>query len=68
MDRPAPQSRLIAALVGGIAVVSLRLQWDMLAFSPGLEPFGARMWVFVSFFTILTNTVVAGHLLAHALG
>jgi len=57
--------RLAALAVGFLAMAALRAQFDALETVPALGP---RLWFLAQFFTVLTNLLVAGHMLAVAWG
>ena len=57
-------ARLSALVLGFIGLAALRGQYDLLLVE-GLLP---RLWVLAGFFTILTNALLTGHLLAIANG
>ncbi len=56
--------RLLALVLGALALAALRTQFDVM---PPAD-LGAKLWRLAGFFTILTNVLVAGHMLAIAQG
>lgn len=58
-------ARICAVLLAALALAALRLQFDVLR--PG-QPAAARLWLMAGYFTVLTNALVAAHLLAVAMG
>ncbi len=62
-----PLQRLAALGVATLAMAALRAQYDTLQDAPGLGAFQDRLWRMAGFFTILTNALVAVHMLAVAL-
>lgn len=57
-------ARLSALVLGFVGLAALRGQYDLLIVE-GLLP---RLWILAGFFTILTNALLTGHLLAIANG
>jgi hypothetical protein len=51
-----------------IVVLTIALQFALNGAKPGLEPWGARAWDLMRYFTILTCTLVALVMLAESLG
>lgn len=62
-DRSPPLYRLAALAVAILAMAALRAQFD------SMEALGPadRLWQMAGYFTVLTNALVAGHMLAVAL-
>lgn len=67
LDRPrTPVSERLAALaVATLALASLRAQFD--AMDPAAGSVAQRLWAMAGYFTILTNALVAAHMLLVAL-
>ena len=65
--RTPPPERLAALAVATLAMAALRAQYDALGEVPGLGAFQDRLWHMAGYFTILTNGLVAVHLLAVAM-
>ncbi len=60
--------RFSAALVAGLTVISLRLQFDVLRAAQPDLPVSAAVWIMAGYFTVLTNTLVAASMMATAWG
>ena len=61
---PLP-ARLTALALAILALAALWLQFDVMRVPPGVM---ARLWLMAGYFTVLTNALIALHLLAVALG
>lgn len=61
---PVPE-RLAALAVATLAMAALRAQFD--AMGPDAGSAGVRLWAMAGYFTILTNALVAAHMLLVAL-
>lgn len=61
-------SRLVALLIGTLALASLRGQFDALAGPLAFAPLADKLWFLAGYFTILTNLGVAGLMFAVARG
>lgn len=60
--------RATAGVIGFAALAAIVVQFALNGARPGLEPWGARVWDLMRYFTILTNGLVAGVLLRQAAG
>lgn len=60
--------RLTAIAIGAMALVALAMQFWLNGDTPGLEPWGARAWDMLRYFTILTNGLVAAVMLREVAG
>lgn len=61
-------SRFIALLVGVLALAALRAQFDALLEPVAQQAVGQKLWFMAGYFTVLTNLLVAGAMLAVAGG
>lgn len=60
--------RITAFAIALAVLVALGLQFHINGAKPGLEPWGARAWDLLRYFTILTNSLVAVLMLRDAFG
>lgn len=58
--------RLSAFAIGTMALIALGMQFWLNGDTPGMEPWGARAWDMLRYFTILTNGLVAVVMLREA--
>jgi hypothetical protein len=61
-------ARTLALILGAVALAAVVAEFVRLGGRPGLADWGARAWEMARFFTILTNVLVAGAMLAQGLG
>lgn len=61
-------ARLVALLIGTLALASLRGQFDTLPDPYAYLPLAGKLWFMAGFFTVLTNLAVAGLMFAVARG
>jgi hypothetical protein len=61
-------ARTFALILGALALAALVGEFHRLGARPGFADWDARLWRMVRFFTILTNALVAGVMLAQGLG
>lgn len=57
-------ARLFAFAIAALALAALRAQYDVLPYGVGAQTLLQRLWVLAGYFTVLTNALVAVHMLA----
>ena len=61
-------TRLCALIIAALSLAALGAQYNVLPYADGAMTVAQRLWTLAGYFTVLTNALIAGHMLAIAIG
>lgn len=62
------KARVCALIIAAVSLAALGAQYSVLPYTDGALTVAQRLWTLAGYFTVLTNGLIAGHMLAIAMG